>query len=790
MKLLFTLISILTFSTLFANNLPQLSGTTAAATICPNLWYASLYDSVKVIDIDGDMLTIISVNTTTPSTIQTGSLLWYDNNPQAGSSNFWIYGNTLSSGNVTLSIDVSDGIDTVNIPLPNLTVYQPVTINFIDDTITFCSNYGTVNLNDYINVVGGEFNSSALEWSSNDGIMIPGNVFMSEATPFQFDYTYNDNSCQVIASTQMIYFTAGSLLLSTTNTNCTTAIGTATMSLTGGAPFETISWSTGDLNQTTISNLAAGQYLVSVIDTNQCLIEQTFTIDVNGVSLTPSVTNVVCYGQNNGSITITSTGLVSPVNYVWSSGHSGTSVTGLAPGFYTVYATDVNNCIATKTVQVTQPDKLYADDFSVWPTCGNADGSLEVGNISGGISPYVVQWSTGSTNNPEPNMAFGVYSATITDANNCQTIKTIYLSEINSADLSGIITSTTCGQNTGAIDVSVYVPSGDPVQSISWSNGATTEDISNLSSANYICSLTVANTGCRAVKGWNVPIVAPERQDICVVTVDSLTTTNLVVWEKVQPIGITYYNIYRETSLQGEFVLIDTVHFTNLSVFNDVIASPIERSWSYKIGAVNACNVEGPLSQPHKTIHLDLVDNGGSSVSVNWNAYVGTQFTNYVLWRYTDLLGWQSIASVPNTQLSYTDNISFTEPGLDYMVEFALSNPCSAEKAQDFNTVRSNRERGQFATGEGTGVSNNGIEEIYLSNISLFPNPTFDKLTLVQELENEVSYVLWSVSGQKIMETSTQNLSTEINLSELQAGVYLVELQMGTTKITKRIVKL
>lgn len=790
MKLLFTLISIISFSALFANNLPQLVTTNAAPHICPNVWYASLYDSVKVVDADGDNLTIINVNTTTNTTIQTGSLMWYDNNPQPGSSNFWIYGNTLASGNVVLSIDVSDGIDTVNLPLPNLTVYQPVSISFTDDTLIFCSNYGVVNLNDYVNIPGGEFSCSGLEWNSSDGLIDPVNIFLGEGSPSQFDYTYYDNTCQVIATTEIIYFTAGTLWVSTSNTNCSTSVGIATMTLAGGAPAQAISWSTGALNQSTISNLSAGQYLVSVVDTNQCLIEQSFTIDVNGITITPTVTNVTCYSQNNGAVTITTTGLVAPVNYIWSSGHGGTTVSGLAPGSYTVYATDANNCTATKTIQITQPDQLMADDYSVWPSCGSTDGTLEVANISGGVSPYTVQWSNGSTNNPEPNVGFGIYSATITDANSCQTIKTIYLSESNSADLYGSVYATNCGQNTGAIDVNYWIPSGDPVQSINWSNGATTEDIFNLTANNYICTLTVANTGCRAIKGWNVPVVAPLRQDICVVTVDSLTTTNLVVWEKVQPIGITYYNIYRETSIQGEFVLIDTVHFTNLSVFNDVVASPIERSWSYKIGAVNACNVEGPLSQPHKTIHLDLIDNGGTNVTINWNAYQGTAFTNYVLWRYTDLLGWQSIVSVPNTQLSYTDNIPFSTPGLDYMVEFALSEPCSAEKAQDFNTVRSNRERGQFAPGEGTGVSNNSIEEMYLSTISLFPNPTFDKLTLVQELENEVSYSIWSISGQKILETASQNLSTEINLAELQAGVYLVEMKMGTTKITKRIVKL
>jgi fibronectin type 3 domain-containing protein len=790
MKLFATLISILSFSTLFANNLPQLVSTNPTAAICPNAWNTSLFDSVKVVDADGDILTIISVNTSTPTTIDAGNLFFYDNNPQAGSSNFWIYGNTLASGTATISISVSDGIDTTILTLPNVTVYQPTTVNFSQDTLVLCSNYGVVNLFDYVNITGGEFNCSGLEWSSTNGLLDPAAIFLGENSPSTFDYVYYDNSCQVMASTEIIYFTAGTIFVSNTNTNCTSAIGSATVTLAGGAPAETISWSTGEMNLTTIANLAAGQYTVSIYDTNQCFIQETFAIDVNGVTITPTVTDVTCYGQTNGSVVITTTGLSAPVNFLWSSGHTGSSVSGLAPGSYTVYATDANNCLATKNVTVNQPDELSADNNSVLPNCGATDGVLEVINISGGISPYTVQWSTGSTNNPQPNVGFGVYSATITDANNCQTIKTIYLSENNSADLYGDVFSAQCGQNTGAIDASYWIPSGDPVQSITWSNGAATEDIANLSANNYICTLTVANTGCRAIKGWNVPVVAPLRQDICIVTVDSLTTTNLVVWEKVQPVGIVYYNIYRETSIQGQFVLIDTVQSTNLSIFNDVVASPNERSWSYKIGAVNACNVEGPLSQPHKTIHLDLVDNGGTNVTVNWNAYEGTQFANYTLWRYTDLLGWQSIASIPNTVLSYTDNIPFSTPGLDYLVEFALTNPCSAEKAQDFNTVRSNRERGQFAPGEGTGVSSNSVEENYLNAIQVYPNPTNGKIVLIQEGNEDLSYTLYTLSGQVIQTVNSTQTQTEMDLNSLNNGMYLIVLKMNDRTITKRIVKL
>ncbi|MNY13695.1 hypothetical protein D3C86_1468420 [compost metagenome] len=185
------------------------------------------------------------------------------------------------------------------------------------------------------------------------------------------------------------------------------------------------------------------------------------------------------------------------------------------------------------------------------------------------------------------------------------------------------------------------------------------------------------------------------------------------------------------------------------------------------------------------------MDLGSGSVRVNWNAYSGTAFSEYIVWRYTDADGWGEAGTVSNTTLTYTDLVDYTTPGLDYMVEFELITPCSAEKAQDFNTVRSNRERGQFAPGQGVeGASSNSISENYLNNVQLYPNPTSDKITFVQEGNEQITYSILSLSGQ-VMQTNQSSLTnTVIDMGQLNAGVYLIELKMNDIKITKRVVKL
>jgi len=796
MRVLATTVGILLCSVSFAvNTLPalNLSQTVLNPQLCTgNTGQASLFQPLQITDIDGDPITIIGITSSNQAIIPDADM--YASTPY-GVGTLDTYLNATSgtpvSGSVVITLEVTDGIDTTFLTLPTVVIGVSPTITIVNNP-QICSSEGTVDLNQFVSPAGGVFDYDGMVYPNAEFNMLEQG-YTSDNT-ISLNYNYSDGVCSSYGYLTLNLFISPTVSVGTTPTSCGASTGTATASVSGGAPILSQSWSNGVTGTSSVSNLAAGQYMYYFVDTNHCSTTAAFSIDPLGVSINETVTDVLCYSQANGAISITQTGLTAPVSYVWTSGHTGTTVTGLLAGTYTVYATDANNCMISKAITVAQPDKLtFEAGVNVGPTCGGgSDGEIEVWGTTGGTPPYTTTWSNGATGDINSNLSLGIYSATVTDANNCMAVKPVYLSENNSADISGNVIPAACGGNDGKIFTNVYVWSGDPIQSITWSNGATTEDLLDVPAANYVCTLTVANTGCKAIKGWDIPVVKPLRQDLCIITVDSLTTTNLLVWEKVQTVGIDYYNIYRETSTQGEYILIDTVQFNNISLFNDVIASPSERSWSYKIGAVNVCGEEGPLSIAHRTIHLDLLDLGSNSVKVNWNAYEGTTaFTDYIVWRYTTADGWVEAGTVSNTTLTFTDTVAYTTPGLDYMVEFELTVPCSAEKAQDFNTVRSNRERGQFATGEGVdGASSNGIDENYLNGIGMYPNPTADKLTFVQGGHEKITYNILSLSGQLMQTNQSSQANTVLDLSQLNAGVYLVELKLNDIKVIKRVVKL
>jgi hypothetical protein len=766
-------------------------GIDAAAGMCETQ-SSMIFNNLSITDDNGDLVTILGVTSSDPAVLDNPNIYYISNGQSGNATNFYFYGVATQAGTVTLTIEVTDGLDTLTIELPPVNVVSPNPPSFTQPAFNICSGQGEINLFDYISQEGGNFYINSLEIDFPEGIYDTDNSPLGDGEIQTLTYDLFDGACQYSVDADITFYTSPTVSITSTPTACGLSNGTATALVTGGTtPYALSQWSSGQLNTNNVSGLSAGQHSYSITDANSCIVTNYFNILTTGANANGAVTNIACHGGTDGAIALTTTGLSAPIAALWSSGHSTLNLSGVPAGTYTVDLWDAAGCSLSKTFTITEPDALVTEVGSISPACDQADGVMEAIQTTGGEQPYTYAWSNGDTGPISSNVPFGVYSLTTTDDNGCMTINTVYMSELGGAGLPGTITPTNCGTNEGAINVTPGIPSGEAVAFILWSNGQSTEDIEDLLPAVYVCTLELTNN-CTSINAWEIPVVEPLRNDICVVTVDSATTTNLVVWEPVQETGIAWYNIYRESSIQGEFVLIDTVHATNLSVFNDVVASPIARSWRYKIAAVNGCGAEGELSPAHQTIHLDVLDVSGTDVTINWNAYQGAAFSNYIVSRYTDALGtWEPIDTLPNTQISYTDNTPITTSGLDYMVEIELDEQCTAViwRAQDFNSARSNKDKGQFSAGNGTGDSHNSVSDDYLSSIVVSPNPTNGMLNIHQAEAQKILVQIRSVEGQLMQFLATSSLHEQIDLSTYASGIYFVTLTTGEVRQTLRIVK-
>ena len=269
------------------------------------------------------------------------------------------------------------------------------------------------------------------------------------------------------------------------------------------------------------------------------------------------------------------------------------------------------------------------------------------------------------------------------------------------------------------------------------------------------------------------------------VTVDSNSTHNIVVWEKsVQPNQIDYVNIYRH-NLLGPDSLIGSQNWTDTSEFHDYNVDPNLRSYTYRIAGVNSIGIEGAKSLPHKTIHFSVLDNSSGNFFLLWDHYIGKPVPEYDCWR--DSLGvdnWDWVNAATGIDSSWWDNsIPTNNLNTWYLVTTDWMSGCISTRA-NHNQSRSNKT--QPITG-GVSVVENEIKEF-----AVYPNPssgdfnvlfstlTFDPITI------EVVDVL---GKQVLIENNIKVIGQYKYFFKLEnTGVYFLNIANSTHKITRKII--
>jgi large repetitive protein len=291
------------------------------------------------------------------------------------------------------------------------------------------------------------------------------------------------------------------------------ATGAASISASGGTGTLTYSWTPSGGTNSSASNLLAGTYTCTITDGNACVKTPTLTINQPSAitSFVSSQSNVSgCFGDNNGSATISASGGTGALTYSWSpSGGTATTANNLIAGNYSCTITDASGCVKTQTLVIAQPAAITSSISSQTNIdCnGNNNGSITVA-ASGGTGSLVYSWApSGGTSATENNLAAGTYTCTIKDGNNCTKIQTAVITQPPA--ISSSITAQTnvsCnGGNNGS--VSVFASGGTGVLTYSWSpSGATTASVNNLTAGAYICTITDANN---CTKNQSVSITQP-----------------------------------------------------------------------------------------------------------------------------------------------------------------------------------------------------------------------------------------------------------------------------------------
>lgn len=198
------------------------------------------------------------------------------------------------------------------------------------------------------------------------------------------------------------------------------------------------------------------------------------------------------FGDNSGTLVTNNT--LSPVYHTYT-----------APGTYSVKLKVINECglsdIREEEV-VIQSSFIEISTSSVNANCGFNDGTA-IASVSGGTSPFIVSWSNTDSSYIADSLVSGIYQVNVVDANGCKasSVATVSDNEAPTIVVNTVVDVACAGGNTGAIDINVIGSTGP--YTYSWSNGASTEDVNNLSAGPYEILVTDAN-GCVSSESINV----------------------------------------------------------------------------------------------------------------------------------------------------------------------------------------------------------------------------------------------------------------------------------------------
>ncbi len=311
------------------------------------------------------------------------------------------------------------------------------------------------------------------------------------------------NNCKVTGQVTIVEPNDLQLSIQATDISCNgDNDGALDLSVSGGTPGYTYQWSNGATSQD-LNGLAAGTYTVTVTDANGCTDVTSGTVrEPAGIIITPIVTDVDCNGDENGRIALSVDGGNAPFSYQWNTGQTSRVITDLTSGTYTVTVTDANECTATGTYNVDEPALILVTGQETNVNCFNGnDGSINL-TASGGTAPYSYRWSNGRTTQDISGLTAGTYTVAVTDANGCEQTASFTIQQPTAIALTAVTDDVNCnGGSDGSINASVS--GGTPAYSYAWSNGALTEDITNLSAGTYTLTVTDAN-GCTAMRSFTV----------------------------------------------------------------------------------------------------------------------------------------------------------------------------------------------------------------------------------------------------------------------------------------------
>ena len=215
-----------------------------------------------------------------------------------------------------------------------------------------------------------------------------------------------------------------------------------------------------------------------------------------------NTTAVTCYGGFDGTAAVEKL-KSQDTNFVFQwdfkTGYQNQAkAVGLKVGTYEVSIQNGEGCVKTAEVEITSPPPLNLNSSAIDNLCfGDSLGTMTV-SMDGGIAPYSYRWSTGDSLHYLGRLSAGKYSVTATDANNCELIEELEITQPNPLEIETETQPVVCfGEQSGMIDIIPFGGTAPFTYSLDGVNFTTGSSFGGLPSGNFTAWIQ-DNNGCKS----------------------------------------------------------------------------------------------------------------------------------------------------------------------------------------------------------------------------------------------------------------------------------------------------
>ncbi len=631
--------------------------------------------------------------------------------------------------------------------------------------------------------------------------------------------------CESILQTSMIT-EPSQLSYTLTTTNETTAganDGTASAIPTGGTIPYTVTWCNGQTGFTT-TGLSAGFCTVTVSDSNDCTITETFlieegTTDCSDFGVTLTGQPVSCFGEEDGFVNTVLNGGEAPFSYSWSNGAGNVpSINNVPANQYTVTVVDANDCEVIGTTIISQPEEIiFTTSTTLESEAGANDGTATLTVTGGAGGPYDIVWCNGQTTETATDLPGGSCSFTVTDASGCTVNGEVFIETIPS-DCSGFsmdltVETVTCFDNNDG-SATTQLTGGTPPFNYNWSNGASSSSINNLVAGPYGVTVTDA-VGCTLV---DEEIVAqPLPVQINTLAYDGTCGSPAAALASVSG-GTIPYTYSWSNGMNSEFIedLNAGVYQVTVTDANGCTAEEVVLVQVNSAAISVETQVDDVSCFGEADGDIDVTMTGGTPpYDFLWSTGAMTEdLFNMASGNYTVLISDDAgclFASTYEIESPVPVSVNFLTTPADNGSNgsaTALGSGGTAPYTYNWDGPQTATIIGLSAgtysvtvtdangcTAEGSVLlgtsSTDNIDG--LLDFNLFPNPTdgaFSILANFSKSEN-VDLVVYNVLGQKVFyqQVSGTEVDVAIDIRSGSAGTYLVELRTETGRLVRKVVK-